>query len=205
MPAELLEIFNEEAEDHLRTIYDGFGRLKHEPGDETALSNVRRAAHTLKGAAGAVGLQSATRLSHRMEDLLDRLAAGRTPVSERQLNLLLATADQLQDLMTGDFDIQAAAKQIVDLYQRYSEEMGEQVQPEMSEDKSDSILDTPSEDVNFHGDPTAEQPDERLTSMVPAQKHGRSRVVCEKPSANRRLISEFRWTDWTIWSAYLVR
>ena len=125
MPDELLEIFSEEAEDHLRTIYEGLGRLQEKNGDAEALAAVRRASHTLKGAAGAVNLQSATRLAHRMEDLLDKLAEGNESVTENSLKLLLATADQLQGLTTGDFDVNVAAPQIVDLYRRYVTEMGE--------------------------------------------------------------------------------
>ena len=112
MPAELLEIFNEEAEDHLRTIYEGLDQLKQGSADTAAISIVRRAAHTLKGAAGAVGLHAATRLSHRMEDLLDRLAEQNKSISENHLGLLLATTDQLQGLTMGQFDVQAVAGQI---------------------------------------------------------------------------------------------
>ena len=69
--AELMEIFSEEAEGHMRTIYDGLDRMRVDRSDQAALGDVRRASHTLKGAAAAVGMEAVTRLSHRMEDLLD--------------------------------------------------------------------------------------------------------------------------------------
>ena len=90
MPAELMEIYCEEAEDHLRTIYDGMNRLSDNFADSDALADIRRASHTLKGAAGAVNLQVATRLAHRMEDLLDRLA-------ERNEACLLYTSPSPRD------------------------------------------------------------------------------------------------------------
>ena len=124
MPPELLEIFAEEADDHLRTIYDGLGRLQAKSDDREALADVRRASHTLKGAAGAVNLPSATRLAHRMEDLLDRLAKSQEGLQEANLKLMLETADQLQGLTTGDFEVNTVAQQIVDIYQRYADEMG---------------------------------------------------------------------------------
>ncbi len=123
MPPELLEIFAEEADDHLGTIYDGLNRLQNDNRDATALADVRRSSHTLKGAAGAVNLQAATRLAHRMEDLLDLLANRKQGINEKQLALLLATADQLQALTTGDLDVETAAHQIVELYQGYSIEI----------------------------------------------------------------------------------
>lgn len=129
MPNELQEIFREEADDHLRTIYDGLNRLQSDNSDMAALADVRRASHTLKGAAGAVNLQAATRLAHRMEDLLDLLAKRKHRMTEQQLRLLLTTADQLQDLTTGGYDVQAVAEQVVELYHNYSIELGVAEQP----------------------------------------------------------------------------
>ena len=37
MPSDLIEIFSEEAEEHLQKIYQGMGRLKENPGDQDAL------------------------------------------------------------------------------------------------------------------------------------------------------------------------
>ncbi len=125
LPVELIEIFAEEAGDHLRIIYDGLNRLKNDSGNAASLAEVRRSAHTLKGAAGAVNLQAATRLAHRMEDLLDRLAERNKGLTEAQLKLLLSTADKLQELTTGEFEPETLAGQIVDLYASYNTEMGD--------------------------------------------------------------------------------
>lgn len=125
LPEEIIEIFSEEANDHLQKIYDGLGQLKDNPHDMKALGEVRRVSHTLKGAAGAVGHQVITRLAHRMEDLLDQLAENNcSEVSSIQLELLFCTADQLQELSTGEFDSKQAAAQIVGLYQVFEEQIG---------------------------------------------------------------------------------
>jgi len=123
MSPELAEIFSEEAEEHMLTIYDGMDRMRADNSDVTALGDVRRAAHTLKGAAGAVGMEAVTRISHRMEDLLDHLADTNQHANEGQIHLLLATADQLQDLTTTEVDIDATAKTLMDLYQQYDSQM----------------------------------------------------------------------------------
>ena len=123
MAPELAEIFSEEAEEHMLTIYDGMDRMRADNTDTTALGDVRRAAHTLKGAAGAVGMEAVTRISHRMEDLLDHLAETNQHANEKQIHLLLATADQLQDLTTTEVDVDATAKILMDLYQQYDDEM----------------------------------------------------------------------------------
>lgn len=124
MPSDLIEIFSEEAEEHLQKIYQGMGRLKENPGDQDALGEVRRVSHTLKGAAGAVGHQAMTRLAHRMEDLLDQLAETGSGVSDCQLELLFNTSDQLQLLSSGNFDLDQVAQQIVELYRGFDEQVG---------------------------------------------------------------------------------
>ncbi len=123
VPGELLDVFSEEAEDHLRTIYDGLNRQRQSDDDASALADVRRAAHTLKGAAGAVGLEAVTRLAHRMEDLLDRLNEYRQAASAEQLKLMLTTTDQIQELTTVEFDMDSVAGQIVTIYEHYSREL----------------------------------------------------------------------------------
>jgi chemosensory pili system protein ChpA (sensor histidine kinase/response regulator) len=150
MPAELVEIFAEEAEDHLRVIYNGLDQLKNDSGNVTALAEVRRSAHTLKGAAGAVNLQAATRLAHRMEDLLDRLANRNEQVTKSQLNLLLSTADKLQELTAGQFQADSLAPQIADLYAQYTSEMGAAERPgaSPSPDKTHQPAHSPTAERN---------------------------------------------------------
>ena len=123
MSPELVEIFSEEAEEHMRTIYDGLDKIRSDGDDTDALGDVRRAAHTLKGAAGAVGVEAVTRLAHRMEDLLDHLAETKSAPSESQVMLMLATADQLEDITTGDVDVASTAATLVEIYQNYQDEM----------------------------------------------------------------------------------
>ena len=123
MSPELVEIFSEEAEEHMRTIYDGLDKIRSDGDDTNALGDVRRAAHTLKGAAGAVGVEAVTRLAHRMEDLLDHLAENKLAASESQTMLMLATADQLEDITTGQYDVDSTATTLVEIYQNYQNEM----------------------------------------------------------------------------------
>lgn len=121
VPPELQEIFSEEAEDHLRAIYDGLDRLQVNRDDRNSLGDIRRAAHTLKGAAGAVGVPSVTRLSHRMEDLLDDLAENNRPVTSEIVLVLLSTADRMQELTGESFELASMANSIAQLYQQYYE------------------------------------------------------------------------------------
>lgn len=164
MSPELAEIFSEEAEEHMLTIYDGLDRMRTDNTNLSALGDVRRAAHTLKGAAGAVGMEAVTRISHRMEDLLDLLADTKQTANETQIHLLLATADQLQDLTTTEVDIEATAKTLIDLYSQYDGQMkasggqtaGDAHQADVGEQTQSPLSDTAKEIVSADADHDAD-------------------------------------------------
>ena len=116
---EMLEVFHEEAEDHLRQIYSAFKELEQHPGDMHAVHVVRRSAHTIKGAAGSVGLWLVSKLSHRMEDLLDVLFGSQQPLEAPTLALLYDTTDALQDLIQGTFAAEGMQVTVAQLYDSY--------------------------------------------------------------------------------------
>ena len=97
----MLEIFRLEAEEHLRTVSASLVVLDRTPGDRPTLKDIRRSAHTLKGAAAVVGFQSVTKLAHRMEDLLDALYDNERPATPALTSLLLAATEQLEQLVSG--------------------------------------------------------------------------------------------------------
>ena len=117
---ELFGVYREEAEDHIKLLYGGLNDLQTAPQDREKIQDVRRSAHTLKGAAGAVGLRVVTKLSHRMEDLLDRLYDGTSTATPEILTLLLDTTDRLHDLSSGEFDQEELKGGVIQLYAQYS-------------------------------------------------------------------------------------
>ncbi|WP_297792763.1 Hpt domain-containing protein [uncultured Marinobacter sp.] len=70
---EILGIFVEEAEEVLQTIHDFYPRLRQNHDDREALSEVRRAFHTLKGSGRLVGATSIGELAWSVENLLNRV------------------------------------------------------------------------------------------------------------------------------------
>lgn len=71
---ETLEIFRSEASDLLANISESLSNLAASPENQEFLWAIRRSVHTLKGAAGIVGLKTAADLSHHLEDILDALS-----------------------------------------------------------------------------------------------------------------------------------
>ncbi|MEW6735267.1 MAG: Hpt domain-containing protein [Acidobacteriota bacterium] len=116
--SELMEAFLQEAEDHLQNIFRALRSLAQNPQQKDLIQEVRRSAHTLKGASGMVGLRSISQLSHRMEDVLDGLYEGSITLSPEIISLFFDTCDILEDLVhnSGD-DIE---DRIEEAYHSYS-------------------------------------------------------------------------------------
>lgn len=100
---ETLEIFRSEADELLTAITHSLGKLTDDPSDVSALWEIRRSAHTFKGAAGIVGMQSASRLAHRLEDLLDKMVE-RKSISNAEVTDLIGRSNSCLISMLGGGD-----------------------------------------------------------------------------------------------------
>lgn len=101
---ETFEIFRGEADDLLSNIAENLGILSASPENQNALWEVRRNAHTFKGAAGIVGLKEASEVAHRMEDLLDKLVETRSPAGPEVLTFLVASSKKLTAITAAKDD-----------------------------------------------------------------------------------------------------
>jgi len=107
--SEMLEIFAGEAYDLLKNIETSLDTLSRSPEDRDALWEIRRNAHTFKGAAGIVGFKKPSELAHRIEDLLDYLAENEVGPNEAIFGLLTKSTECLKSLTSGENTPQVAA------------------------------------------------------------------------------------------------
>jgi CheY-like chemotaxis protein len=98
---ETFEIFRAEADELLATMAENLGALIASPEDSNALWEIRRSAHTFKGAAGIVGLKEASEIAHRMEDLLDKLVEVKRGATPEIIELIDATVKCLNDISSS--------------------------------------------------------------------------------------------------------
>ena len=101
VPAELLEVFRLEADDHIRVLTTLLPEARNDPANLDRWQSIRRSIHTLKGAAGLVGFHSVTRLTHRMEDLLDQYYDQKRTATVGEIDLLLAASDAIAETLEG--------------------------------------------------------------------------------------------------------
>jgi two-component system, chemotaxis family, sensor kinase CheA len=105
--SEFLEIFRDEARSRLDRIVETLLALESGSADADALDSLFRDTHTIKGAAGMVGLDEIGALAHVMEDLLAQ-ARDSGVLSPELIEPLLQAADGLRAHVEGNGEATAA-------------------------------------------------------------------------------------------------
>ncbi|MDF3413715.1 chemotaxis protein CheA [Sulfitobacter sp. M57] len=98
--AEIRASFFIECEELLEALQDGLQSMDDDGSDDPETINVVfRAVHSIKGGAGAFGLEGLVRFAHRYETVLDEVRAGRLNVGADALKVFFQAADHLSDLV----------------------------------------------------------------------------------------------------------
>ena len=96
--------FFQECEEQLAELETGLLALESGEGDAETVNAVFRAVHSVKGGAGAFGLDELVRFAHVFESTLEDVRAGKLAPSSRVLQVLLRSADVLADLVRAARD-----------------------------------------------------------------------------------------------------
>ena len=91
----------EEAKGYLERIASGLLTLESAPDDQSAIDAIFREAHTMKGAAGMVGMMRVSRLAHRLEDLLVELRDKKRRATPELTDAMLLVVDGLGRLIAS--------------------------------------------------------------------------------------------------------
>lgn len=95
----IMRYFIEEAKDHFNTIEHGILNLPNTIADRELLSELFRAAHSVKGGAAMLGINSVRNISHRLEDSFKILRETSIEVDNKLESLFLGVLDTLQYLL----------------------------------------------------------------------------------------------------------
>ncbi|MBM3981320.1 MAG: hybrid sensor histidine kinase/response regulator [Planctomycetes bacterium] len=96
--AAMFELFREEVKAHADTLATGLIAAEAAPTDPALLEGLMRAAHSIKGAARIVGIDTAVRLAHVMEDALVAAQDGKIKLKPADTDTLLQGTDVLAGL-----------------------------------------------------------------------------------------------------------
>lgn len=89
--------FFQECEELLGDLEQGLLAIRAGAGDSDTINAVFRAVHSVKGGAGAFGMEALVQFAHVFETLLDGVRAGRIASTPDLLDTLLRAADVLSD------------------------------------------------------------------------------------------------------------
>jgi len=101
---EIRASFFVECDELLEALQDGLAALEGEGDDPETINIVFRAVHSIKGGAGAFGLDDLVSFAHAFETVLDEMRAERLDPTPELLRLLFRSADTLSDLVRAARD-----------------------------------------------------------------------------------------------------
>ncbi|MCZ8343830.1 MAG: hybrid sensor histidine kinase/response regulator [Leptospira sp.] len=125
---EFRELFQTDTLEHIQNIETGLIELEKNPKDLETLKNLFREAHSMKGAAGLLGLKDIEAITHVLEDQLGKASKGVTEYNPENADRILYALDHLRILVD---EIVLGKKTTVDL-KKVIETLTGQIQLETS-------------------------------------------------------------------------
>ncbi len=96
---EIVDDFLVESDELINSLDTNLVKLETTPGDLNLLNEIFRAAHTIKGTSSFLGFEHITTLTHRMEDILNKLRKAEMVVTADIMDLLLRSLDILKEML----------------------------------------------------------------------------------------------------------
>lgn len=98
-PADFLDEFRAEAEDHLRKLDQHLLALERDPADQQSIRQMFLSAHTIKGGAAMLELAGVRDIAHALEDVLAQLRDSPRRLDAATADVLFRAVDALQALL----------------------------------------------------------------------------------------------------------
>ncbi len=97
--SQYLEIFIDESREHIQNLSDQIMILENDPENENTISEIFRAAHSLKGMAGTMGYKRMQNLTHDMENVFSEVRNGKMKVNADIVDVLFKCLDALESYL----------------------------------------------------------------------------------------------------------
>ena len=94
--SEFLQIFLDETEEELDTLVETLLVLEDDPGNKDHLNEAFRMVHSIKGAAGMMGFDEITSLTHQLESRFEKLRSGIAVLDAPTMTVSLKCVDYLR-------------------------------------------------------------------------------------------------------------
>ncbi|GAA8001451.1 chemotaxis histidine kinase/response regulator CheAY2 [Helicobacter pylori] len=186
---EIMEDFLIEAFEMNEQLDQDLVELEHNPEDLDLLNRIFRVAHTIKGSSSFLNLNILTRLTHNMEDVLNRARKGEIKITPDIMDVVLRSIDLMKTLLvtirdTGsdtnngkENEIEEAVKQLQAITSQNlegakegtkeapKEEMKKEAKEENTEENQENKAKAPTAENSASDNPLADEPDLDYTNM----------------------------------------
>lgn len=109
---ELRSLFQAESEERLKSLEEGLQKLEVNPQDKEAIESAFRDAHTIKGSARMLEIQSIEVIAHQLENKLDTIRKGKLTLSPQAIQSLYEALYAVQQLVNEAITGKAASVDI---------------------------------------------------------------------------------------------
>lgn len=96
---EILQDFLVEAFEMIEQLDQDLVELEQRPEDLDLLNRIFRVAHTIKGSSSFLNFDVLTKLTHHMEDVLNKARHGELKITPEVMDIVLASIDQMKALL----------------------------------------------------------------------------------------------------------
>ncbi|EJB16524.1 chemotaxis histidine kinase CheA [Helicobacter pylori CPY1124] len=186
---EIMEDFLIEAFEMNEQLDQDLVELEHNPEDLDLLNRIFRVAHTIKGSSSFLNLNILTRLTHNMEDVLNRARKGEIKITPDIMDVVLRSIDLMKTLLvtirdTGsdtnngkENEIEEAVKQLQAITSQNlegakegtkeapKEEVKEEAKKENIKENQENKAKAPTAENSASDNPLADEPDLDYTNM----------------------------------------
>ncbi|AKT53309.1 chemotaxis protein CheA [Selenomonas sp. oral taxon 478] len=99
MDNQYMDMFLDESHEHLQSLNEGLLRLEENMEEISAVNDIFRNAHTLKGMSATMGFAKIAELTHEMEDVLDLVRKEELKLNEDIIDTLFKCLDSLEQMV----------------------------------------------------------------------------------------------------------
>ena len=99
MDNQYMDMFLDESHEHLQSLNEGLLRLEENMEEISAVNDIFRNAHTLKGMSATMGFAKIAELTHEMEDVLDLVRKEQLKLNEDIMDTLFKCLDSLEQMV----------------------------------------------------------------------------------------------------------
>ncbi len=162
---DIFESFLIETKEILEKLDSDLMKLESEPDNKDLLNDIFRSFHTIKGTSGFLGLVKLQKVTHKLEDILNKLRKGDAQLNDDIMDVILKGFDTINELLTvieneknEDLDTGEVITMLTGVLDKMNGE-GSGVTPEAEENKSDEEPEKPEVNENQPEEKDTQQPE----------------------------------------------